>query len=184
MLTPGYINRLLDTVDSLPEENRTALETEVSKIDDEITTVIKLAKAGGDVDELGAELKKLNRRRTELRRTLAEPTEQPDRGQLRLALQKRVKQWREILRSHPTQSRQVLRQLIGTIQLPPVDMLATDGNPTDQRGKEGITDDDVALVTWTADSRPVGLLEGLEILGNSLVQTYGVPNGIRTPVWP
>jgi hypothetical protein len=100
----------------------------------------------------------------ELRRQL-EPREHHDREQLRLALDQRVTEWKEILRSNPAQGRQVLHHVIGPIILwlgQAEDLAVADAaDPRDRRGKENLT---AADVRWTAETKPSGLLAGMGVV--------------------
>ena len=100
------------------------------------------------------ELKRTNARLADLRRRL-EPREHHDREQLRLALEQRVSEWKQVLRSNPAQGRQVLHHVIGPIMLwlgDHADLEVADAaRAGDRRGKEALT---AADVRWTAETNP------------------------------
>lgn len=172
VLTPAFIERVLDTVCVPDAENRLTLEADAVDLERQIANLTAAVKAGGDIPSIVEELKRTNARHADVRRRL-EPREQHDREQLRLALEQRVAEWKSVLRSNPGQGRQVLHHVIGPIMLwlgDYADLAVADAaDPRDRRGKKNLT---AADVRWTAETRPSGLLAGMGV-----VQQMASPRG-------
>jgi DNA invertase Pin-like site-specific DNA recombinase len=174
VLTPAFIERVLDTVFVPDAVNRAALEAEGHELERQVVNLTTAVKAGGDIPALVEELKRTNARLVDVRRRL-EPREHQDREQLRRALDQRVTEWRQVLRDNPAQGRQVLHHVIGPIMLwlgNAEDLAVADAaDPRDRRGKENLT---AADVRWTADTKTAGLLAGMGV-----VQQVASPQGME-----
>jgi len=161
VLTPAFIERVLDTVFVADDGDRPALEAEAHELERQIGNLTDAIKLGGNIPALVESLTGTQVRLTLIRRQL-EPREAADRSQLREALDQRVAEWKQILRANPGQGRQVLHHLLGIIQLwvgEASDLNVYAGaDPRDRSGKENIT---MADVRWSADAKPAGLLAGL-----------------------
>ena len=175
VLTPVFIERVLDTVFVPDVADHDAIEVDARGLEREVFNLTSAIKAGGDIPSLVAELRATNARLVDLRRRL-EPREADDREHLRTALEQRCTEWRSILRANPAQGRQVLAHIIGPVMLwlgEAEDLAVAEGfAPRDRRGKEGIT---LADVRWEAETRPEGFLAGLRV-----VQRMASPPGIDT----
>jgi hypothetical protein len=90
------------------------LQQAIEQTDRELENLIALAGSVGEhIPQLAGKIATVNGRLAELREQLAAVAEQPDRERLRLALSRRVEEWREILRDHTSQARRVIEQLTG-----------------------------------------------------------------------
>ena len=98
MLTPTFVERVLDTVFVPQDLNRAGLEADRDQLEQQIENLTQAVKAGGDIPTLVAELKRTNAHLVDVRRRL-EPAEQCDRPQLRLAPERRVTEWKAVLRA-------------------------------------------------------------------------------------
>jgi DNA invertase Pin-like site-specific DNA recombinase len=165
VLTPTFIEMVLDTVFVPDDGDRAALEAEADQLDLEIGRLTAAIKAGADIPTVVAELKTANARLQEVRRRLS-PQEHHSRAELREALEQRVAEWRQVLRTNSQQGRQVLRHLLGEVRLwvgTVEDLAIADAaRPGDSRGTEGITAADCA---WTASAQVEGLRVGLPGFG-------------------
>jgi site-specific DNA recombinase len=172
VLTPSFIDLVLDSVFTPDDVNRPALEEEAADLERQIANLTTAVKVGGDIPALVTELRAANARLQDVRRRLA-PQEHHQREELRAALEQRVSDWKQVLRSNPQQGRQVLKHLVGTIYLwvgEPGDMDVSDkAKPGDRRGTENIG---LADVTWRASAQIEGLLVGLKGFGNATVQGW------------
>jgi hypothetical protein len=172
VLTPAFIETVLDTVFVPDAVNREALEADAIVLERQIANLTAAVAHGGHIPSLVEELKRTNARLDPRRRL--EPREHHDREQLRLALEQRVSEWKQVLRENPAQRRQVLHHVIGPIMLwlgDHADLAVADAaDPRDRRGKEGLTADDVR---WTAETRPSRLLAGMGV-----VQQVASPRGL------
>ena len=111
-LNDRFIEQVLDTVAAPPDTAR--LDADVTKADQELRNLIELAKtAEQSIPQLALEIAKTNTRLVELRGQIAAIPERPDRERLRLALARRVADWRDVLRHHSEQARFVVAQLTG-----------------------------------------------------------------------
>ena len=104
VLTPAFIERVLDTVFVPDAINREALEADAIDLERQIANLTAAVAHGGHNPSLVEELKRTNARLADVRRRL-EPREHHDREQLRLALEQRVDEWKQVLRSSPAQGR-------------------------------------------------------------------------------
>jgi hypothetical protein len=190
VLAPAFIEVVLNTVFVPDDADRPALEAERDNLERQLVNLTEAVKAGGDIPSLVTALKITNAQLVHVRRRL-EPQEQNDRGQLRLALEQRVEEWRIILRANPAQARQVLHHLVGAFMITPnvaavLAEPALEGfDPQSRDGKENITAQDVReglaaeWVAWTAETKPQGLLAGIP-----LVQCGTSPAGFEPAFWP
>src|SRR5262249_41154757 len=116
VLQPAFIARVLDTVFVPDAVNRLGLEAERDELERQIGHLTEAVKLGGNIPVLVEELKQSSLRLRDIR-CLLEPREHEDRERLRAAMEQRVDEWREILRTSPAQGRQVLKQVLGTIAI-------------------------------------------------------------------
>jgi hypothetical protein len=112
VLTPAFIERVLDTVFVADDGDRPAMEAEAQELERQIGNLTDAIKLGGNIPALVESLTGTQAQLTLIRRQL-EPREAADRSQLREALDQRVAEWKEILRANPGQGRQVLHHLLG-----------------------------------------------------------------------
>jgi site-specific DNA recombinase len=161
VLTPAFIELVLDTVFVPEDADRPALEAEAQELERQVANLTAAVKAGGDIPVLVDELKSTNATLREVRRRLA-PQEHHSREELRAALEQRVADWRRVLRTNPAQGRQVLRHLVGEILLwvgDAGDLAIYEGAKAgDARGTENI---DASDCGWVASVQVEGLMIGL-----------------------
>jgi site-specific DNA recombinase len=180
VLTPSFIEVVLNTVFVPDAVDRPAIEAEIAELERQVTNLTTAIRMGGDLHSLVDELKATNVRLVSLRRRL-DPHEQIDREQLRAALEQRVDDWKQVLRAHPAQARQVIAHLLGYIEIRPSDGAALKAlvdagiDLDDQTGKPldgDCSEEDyreiadsmrqiAGMVVWTAQTRPAGLLAGM-----------------------
>ena len=164
VLTPSFIDTVLDTVFAPCAIDRGGAEGERDELERQLANLTAAIKTGGDIPVIVDELKRTNGGSVGARLRL-EPREQHDCEQLRAALEQRVDEWRQILRAHPAQARQVLHHVIGPIMLwlgDAADLETAAGyDPNDRRGHDALTSEDLR---WFADTRPAGILAGLPVV--------------------
>lgn len=167
VLAPSFIDQVIETAYP-PAADPAALQTERAQITQEIANRTAAITAGGQIEELVSALKERKRRLTALDLSLRSET--PDRERLRAAWEQRITDWRDVLRQQTRQGRQVLRQVVGPIQVRPFDEGGgTFFEPTRLVDAEGwIRQDDTPW--WEAPVKPEGLLVGL-------IQSLASPRG-------
>jgi hypothetical protein len=177
VLAPEFIEKILSTLPRT-ENDRERLEAEIETRSAEVVNLTKAIAAGGDIPELVAALKVASRRLADSKRLLDVSTQETPREELRAALEQRVEDWREKLRAHPAQARQIVSKIIGPIHLSNYAGFADfiEGSGPRGRGKENIEPTDIA---WTAEVRLAGLLAGLQ-----LVQPLASPPGFEPGFQP
>ena len=121
----------------------------------EITNLTQAIALGGNIPAVVQLLKERDKRLKALDAILAKPPALPAREKLRAALEQRVEDWREVLRSNTPQARMVLQQLVGPITMP----------ETTERPR------------WLAQPQPAGLLVGM-------VHGVASPTGFEPVFWP
>ena len=168
ILSPKFIERLVETAFVNPEYDRAAIEAERERIAREVENLTKAVAVGGeDIPSIVKMLKDRDKRLRVLDAKLS--AEPPDRAKLREALEQRRQDWRAILRSNVAQARVVLQQLIAlplVVEAEPVPSYIKEG---DHRGWE-----------WLAKARPYGLLVGLTPTVHDVVS----PGGVEPPFSP
>jgi site-specific DNA recombinase len=123
-LTDDFVAQVLDSIAAPPDV--AGLQAAIAQADQELENLIELAASTGrHIPAIAGKIATVNGRLVELRSQLAAVAEQPDRERLRLALSRRVDDWRQILRHHNDQARLVVEQLTGGR----LTMLWQDGKP-------------------------------------------------------
>lgn len=143
LLAPSHIDRLLTLVEQSGDDRpyllaeRERLQTELSRLVTSLAAGVPASAVAGPIKEREAALTTLDQR---LARPVPAAT---DVAALRAALERRVEDWTQQLRSSPAVARRVLRELVGPITL--------------HEEPDGLPD----YLSWSGEGRPEGLLNGL-----------------------
>lgn len=197
VLSPAYIETVLDRIFVPDDGDRSALEAERAELERQLANLTEAIKLGGNLKRLVDEMEAVQQRLLMVQRYL-EPKEAANRAEVRAALEQRVDDWKTILRQHPIQARQILHHLLdGPIQIQPAAGFQID--PGDDRGLENITPDDFRLtegefrevansmrhiagmMVWTAATKPIGLLQGLP--GSERLASPSIPSWNQIMAW-
>jgi hypothetical protein len=127
-LTDQFIDQILATLPAAPEDRSAALAAEAAELDQHLASLIDVAKTvGSHVPKLADEIRNISVRLADVRAQQQQHAslERPDRERLKLALTRRVTEWRQILARHTPQARMVVKQLTGGA----LTMLRNNGKP-------------------------------------------------------
>ena len=116
VLSPDSIESVLASVQS-SRVNQTDLEEQLRRTADEMARLTEAIKqGGGEIPSLVSEMKKVNAKLTDLQRRLT-PREEPNKEELRRALEQRATDWRRIMRSNIVQALMVLKHLMDPLMV-------------------------------------------------------------------
>lgn len=117
VLTPDFVERVLDSAFTSEPEARRHLQSERERTAREIENLTRALAQGGDVAALVTGLRTREKQLKSLDAALARTRDEPDRDALRHALLQRVSDWKKVLHAHPKQARMVLQQLVGEMHV-------------------------------------------------------------------
>jgi site-specific DNA recombinase len=144
VLGTAVITELLTLVDDGAAQETTHLQADRDRLQREIDNLLELTASGIAVETIAPKVLDRQKALAKVDHQLRTPRPEPlDLERLRAALEQRAASWKADLRAEPRVARLVLRRLVGPLTL------------WEEPAR------------WEADSRPAGLLEGLDHLGTS-----------------